>query len=1086
MPRNSHMTSEAATRALGLFMNGLERAIEISTTYPTVNAIFLVVRNHESTLREDSFCKALQTSVDRFRLYHPRLPAEILLVSQNIEREIGKQDVNIHAMHLLAILWSTIKNVCLNQRIELLQSDKTHVLSFVKFHSIPHAKVQQINVALDMVYMTQRALLEEKYETVQRNIEDTLFPESIPRAQLVPYISGDDATMGLPNFLRTQLLNFTQHRDIDSVFPSSSTATAWSTPQAGVNAVKQSAKVQTSPTLQKSSWDIFSSVNKAATDDVKRVSIPRPPVPVDEVRPEQLQDIKLRALTQRTTLTAEQTRVIPEEFAHFRDLIQREEHILVTRSLWVHGLRPITGVGSALMDKEATIAEARRIVSMLGNITECVVTPDENRYYRNGLILDMNFMVKFYDSIWDSNRNAMLLQLQHQGIFGTSASMATSNSPTVFPMVQRIVSITPGPDKTYTIYTVQAITESIAEKVLHTSHTLACIRGIPTALQCHVVTASCILGAQEYIRKVLLSKGIVDSQGLHDTVFAIVVVSMSHFTQEFKRSSVTGKASRTFRIPTRPDGMPQDYRPHVSLPKDIHRVEELMLEVVWLEEIDNIYGLLYNQLKKDFDISPLVHWNIGGIPLELRGNMKLCKMNRSLHPHTYCRLSISTIAVIRPFLALRDVIYALSRDPTYWRSLCPLLHGIYTLSAARNADSTPCSWLLLFIWNGPNKALQKSFLSQLAATSSTGDLLTLLDSPYRDHLGRDKFLALSEGYKRANSKLVGTKTSSKQSTKKDGKQSTLAKKVISRNSFQSPQQYHPTYNIPMFPDHSENQAGIDDQSEAISQSTNIDSGRSSPIIQYRPEMTTQEEHQTAVSLSNLPERIPQLKSDTSGRMKDEEDMELDYAEDDNLVENSEDDDDGDSLNLDESLLSIIPSNVQSINDISDEQLQQITESHPALQFIHRMIESSLKISSSVTQQRLEETSRELVNTNETTAALSIQLNNLAIATEASLKHQNDIISSMAQQQTMQQIYNMVKDYNQLRDEHARIVDERQDLLDMTQTAESLNSSQERKLKSMENLMLRKGVAITHLRQQIEEQCAKVQANITDFISADDL
>ena len=93
---------------------------------------------------------------------------------------------------------------------------------------------------------------------------------------------------------------------------------------------------------------------------------------------------------------------------------------------------------------------------------------------------------------------------------------------------------------------------------------------------------------------------------------------------------------------------------------------------------------------------------------------------------------------------------------------------------------------------------------------------------------------------------------------------------------------------------------------------------------------------------------------------------------------------------------------------------------------------------------------------------------------------------MAQQQTMQQIYNMVKDFHQLRDEHARIVDERQDLLDMAQTAESLNPSQERKLKSMENLMLRKGVAITHLRQQIEEQCAKVQANITDFISADDL
>ena len=91
-----------------------------------------------------------------------------------------------------------------------------------------------------------------------------------------------------------------------------------------------------------------------------------------------------------------------------------------------------------------------------------------------------------------------------------------------------------------------------------------------------------------------------------------------------------------------------------------------------------------------------------------------------------------------------------------------------------------------------------------------------------------------------------------------------------------------------------------------------------------------------------------MKSDASGRMQDEG-MELDYAEDDNLIEDSEDDDDGDSLKLDDTLLSIIPSNVQSINDISDEQLQQITESHPALQFIHRMIESSLKISSSVTQ-----------------------------------------------------------------------------------------------------------------------------------------
>ena len=103
-----------------------------------------------------------------------------------------------------------------------------------------------------------------------------------------------------------------------------------------------------------------------------------------------------------------------------------------------------------------------------------------------------------------------MIKLMEPATFGSSQSPSATVTSAIPPMIHCILSAVPVYKDKHQLYTVQAITESCAQEFFNSATTLAGVRGIPHGLQCHSLTAACLLGTVAAVRTSIIQLGQID------------------------------------------------------------------------------------------------------------------------------------------------------------------------------------------------------------------------------------------------------------------------------------------------------------------------------------------------------------------------------------------------------------------------------------------------------------------------------------------------------------------------------------------------------------------------------------------------
>jgi len=703
--------SDMASRSLMLFQQLLSQMQEISTPYPDFNTIVLLLRQQSHTITEDTVRAFFQKHVNSIRIVSPVPPASLCRAVQTIINRCqvasaSSTHLTVAAVHLLALVWSAYKAVNVQYRKELLDREFSTIVPKLNTFTMPHSSVGIVKQALQLIYFAQKSLLDTEVMTIHNSILGLLPQVSHSRAATMVIVVGDDASRHIPEMLMCCLDLFDKVQPIPDEIPANRSTSNWSSPVREVGA-----EFPELPTAPKSS-DIWKLSTKTApiTAPPTPHSIRLPyPIKVKSWSPSQEALARESSFQRRTSLSGEQHTIIPEDYSHMEDCIRYDEATIITRFIWVLGLHPGNRLADDNLNRCTTIGEHQHVVRMLGTLSE---HPQGNSQltYSNGLTLDLQFSTDNFTYIYDSKRGGTFLKLVEPATFGTSQAAAATVGTSTFPMIQRMASAMPVFGDIHQIYTTQAIPEPLAKAFFHSATTLAGVRGVPQGLQCHALTAACILGTNDSVRRSIVESGHVDPADYKDTTFMTLVTSTRHYVRPVTGNTAYPKFSKY----TDKNGHPFVTLARRDLPKGVTEIEELGLEIIWLQETTGSYGVVFQLLRQAFKLEPIKSYFVGGIPLEMAISPADFR-NHSQHLLATSKpLDITIVCNVRSCLPVRDVLFQLSLSPGNSNDPHKFLAGVFLLHAAQATDGTVRPWAVLFVWNTISPSLDLHALQSLA------------------------------------------------------------------------------------------------------------------------------------------------------------------------------------------------------------------------------------------------------------------------------------------------------------------------------------------------------------------------------------
>ena len=329
----------------------------------------------------------------------------------------------------------------------------------------------------------------------------------------------------------------------------------------------------------------------------------------------------------------------------------------------------------------------------------------------------------------------------------------------VLPMVQRVPKSGDDLPRSGQFYYIHALPEDSVDRLISNYKLLAMVRGIPSNSQCSPVAASCLLGIQERVLSVLRKRYEFMAMMVPDNLIAVMLATIPHYLK--RRTMTQVHVTRENQLLTH---LP-------SLPDDVAQLDEAVAFVVWLGSADEISESIYsNFVTADAAAQP---FKIGGIPLELYSSVTKCK-DRPLYGDTLTsELSISRVGNIRPGVPIREILHRLHLgDPTHFHHNLRDLEGIYVLPPSAHIDNGRVITIpsqLISMWTSKLKSIPITYITNSAAISSTGNLMSLISLSRADMYGRSYISKLQQAYSVHFSKETAPRAAIQQESGKGGR-----------------------------------------------------------------------------------------------------------------------------------------------------------------------------------------------------------------------------------------------------------------------------------------------------------------------------
>ena len=701
--------------SIATFQACCDQIFAIPTPYPELRVIVSLLRQQSQAISEESVQAFFDKHAHYIRVLSPITPTSLnqaimQIITNCTVASKSSTHLTLAATYLLALAWAALKAISGRHRRELLERELANITPKLGTFSMPSSSVDTVKHALQVIYFAQISALDSTIANIHTTVLQLLPQEAHSRASSMVAIEGDDASQHIPTILLHELVNFTNNRSIAQEIVSQRDLYR-KTPSTGSG----STDFPELPTMQKSQ-DIW----RLNTKSAPQVLTPTPqcirlPIPIHANPPttNEVTAARRLALAHRTSLPDDDRRTIPAGYKHVEESVLYDEMIIITRFIWVVGLIPCTILADADLNRLSTIGEHQHVVRMLGTLSE---DPKCSQYltYSNGLMLDQAFSSENFSYIYDAKRGGTILKLLQPATFGSSQAPGITMSASTIPMVQRIPSAMPVHKNIHQIYTVQAISESSAQAFFNSATTLASVRGIPNGLQSHSLAAACLLGTTDVVRASIVQSGKIDPSEYTETTFMTLLFSMKHFVK-----LVDNKTDfPNFKIYTDKKGTPIIPLSRNETPKEVIEVEELGIEVIWLQDTNSTYGGMYKALRDSFKSDPIKSFFVCGIPLE----MALSPLDFRKHPRhlqtTSEPLTITIVCNVRSCLPVREMFFHLEHNPGNSADPQRFISGAFILHAAQAADGSMRPWSMLFIWNAHSPTLDLYSLRPLAVSGS--------------------------------------------------------------------------------------------------------------------------------------------------------------------------------------------------------------------------------------------------------------------------------------------------------------------------------------------------------------------------------
>ena len=659
-----------------------------------------------------------QRHVQHLRISPPLLPEALITVIKEIsdyglQVQSASNQIRVQVLHVLALAWAAVKNISLQQRKELLDRELHTISSKVRLLQMPVTSVPKVQLLLQQIYFVQLSSVDSAVTDYHREFLQLLPADAHSRASSVVTITGDDAAQYVPRFLTDQLGMVKRNLDAGMLIPPNDSGNPWSTPHG---------RLQDFPPLPTPSQpgDIWQLETKPASrpPPVTRsmtVTLPRPIV-ADSPSSGRMSNVASLAYSSRSTRISSQSD-IPETMSHVSQSIVFDEHVFITHYLWVVGLVPCTNLTSESLNRDYFIAEQKHIVRMLGTLSEYYLQPPS---YDNGLFLDQLFSESNYAYTHDGRRGATLIKLATPATFGSVQTPSSEEFAGVLPMVQRILSAVPLQDGHRKLYMVQAISEEGAEAFFRSNTTLVGVRGLPFGLQCHSITAACILGTAHAVRTSILKSGHIDPSKFNENCFVPLLCYNRHYVKlrdpssEYPQYVFWRDDKGTLKIPFSRE----------EIPLDVREVDELCLDIVWLEETVGTYGVMFKQLRDSFSKEPVKPFMVCGIPLEMSLSPQTFRRYLSHSDNSTGETHATIITNVRSCITVRDIIHELATSHGNSGDIDHYLIGVFVLHRTQDSTSTILPWSAALIWNGYTPVVDLSSLDNLREDRAVASLGT--------------------------------------------------------------------------------------------------------------------------------------------------------------------------------------------------------------------------------------------------------------------------------------------------------------------------------------------------------------------------
>ena len=238
---------------------------------------------------------------------------------------------------------------------------------------------------------------------------------------------------------------------------------------------------------------------------------------------------------------------------------------------------------------------------------------------------------------------------------------------------------------------------------------------------------------------------------------------MKHYVRLDKNDT----AFPDFKVWSDSQGIPQTPLTRYDLPNGVIEVDVLGIEVVWLQETESTYGIVYNILREAFHSTPVLPFSVCGIPLEMALSPQEFKKHPQHLPDTKSTMRVSAIYPVRSCLPVRDILHLLHSCPGTTEDPQRYLTGVFILHAAQASDARMRPWTALFIWKDYTPTLDLNMMRPLAGSGTLRflgptriDVINAMGYLQFIRLGQMRQIRIGKALKRSSSSNSDMKKSS--------------------------------------------------------------------------------------------------------------------------------------------------------------------------------------------------------------------------------------------------------------------------------------------------------------------------------------